>query len=71
MATRDSPFGTFDHGAQYFTVRDARFAQALETTPGLCKPLERQHRAVCWTSMAALPPRPAPPEPHWVAVHPA
>ena len=37
MATRSSPFGTFDHGAQYFTVRDPRFAQALETVPGLCK----------------------------------
>ena len=38
MATRTSPFGTFDHGAQYFTVRDARFALALKTTPTLCKP---------------------------------
>ena len=38
MATRNSAFGTFDHGAQYFTVRDARFAQALQTTPKTCKP---------------------------------
>ena len=38
MATRDSAFGTFDHGAQYFTVRDARFKQALDTVPGLCRP---------------------------------
>ena len=38
MATRNSAFGTFDHGAQYFTVRDARFAQALQTTPKVCKP---------------------------------
>lgn len=37
MATRDSVHGTFDHGAQYFTVRDPRFMQALETVPGLCK----------------------------------
>ena len=37
MATRNSAFGSFDHGAQYFTVRDARFAMALETVPGLCK----------------------------------
>ena len=38
MATRSSPFGTFDHGAQYFTVRDPRFAQALQTTPKVCRP---------------------------------
>jgi len=37
MATRDSAFGTFDHGAQYFTVRDARFKLALDTVPGLSK----------------------------------
>jgi predicted NAD/FAD-dependent oxidoreductase len=38
MATRASAFGTFDHGAQYFTVRDPRFERALKTVPGLCKP---------------------------------
>ena len=38
MATRDSPFGSFDHGVQYFTVRDPRFELALQTVPGLCKP---------------------------------
>ena len=37
MAVRNSPFGGFDHGVQYFTVRDARFARALQTVPGLCK----------------------------------
>ena len=37
MATRNSPFGTFDHGAQYFTVRDPRFERALQTVAGLCK----------------------------------
>ncbi|BCO27918.1 renalase [Rhodoferax lithotrophicus] len=37
MATRDSAFGSFDHGTQYFTARDARFIQVLETTPSLCK----------------------------------
>jgi len=37
MATRDSAFGSFDHGAQYFTARDARFVQAMETTPKLAK----------------------------------
>jgi renalase len=46
MSTRGSDFGSFDHGAQYFTVRDERFAKAL---------------TVCWMSMAAwrqLPYRP-------------
>ena len=38
MATRRSPFGSFDHGAQYFTVRDPRFELALGTVPGLCRP---------------------------------
>ncbi len=37
MATLSTPFGGFDVGAQYFTVRDTRFARALETVPGLCK----------------------------------
>ena len=66
MNTMDTPFGGFDTGAQYFTVRDERFAQALATVPGLCKPwsantvrvLDDQGRLAA----AGLPPR----EPHWV-----
>ena len=41
MSTRESNFGTFDHGAQYFTVRDPRFSLALQTVPGttdICRP---------------------------------
>ena len=37
MATRESAFGSFDHGAQYFTARDERFLAALATTPKLAK----------------------------------
>ncbi len=37
MASRDSAFGAFDHGAQYFTARDPRFEEALATTPKICK----------------------------------
>ncbi|MCX7232259.1 MAG: FAD-dependent oxidoreductase, partial [Burkholderiales bacterium] len=67
MATRSSLFGSFDHGAQYFTQRDPRFTQALATVPGLCKPwsantvrvLDAQGRVAA----AGLPPR----ESHWVA----
>lgn len=67
MATRHSGFGGFDHGAQYFTVRDARFEKALATASGLVRPwsantvriLDEAGRVVA----AALPPA----EPHWVA----
>ncbi|WP_156909284.1 NAD(P)/FAD-dependent oxidoreductase [Ottowia thiooxydans] len=38
VTTYESPFGGFDAGAQYFTVRDDRFARALEATvPGLAR----------------------------------
>lgn len=67
MATRNSAFGTFDHGAQYFTVRDPRFVQALQTTRSVCKPWSAntvqvldEHGRV---AAVGLPPR----EPHWVA----
>jgi hypothetical protein len=67
MSTRNSPFGTFDHGAQYFTVRDPRFVEALQTTPKTCRPwsanmvqvLDERGRVAA----AGLPAR----EPHWVA----
>jgi predicted NAD/FAD-dependent oxidoreductase len=66
MATRQTPFGSFDHGAQYFTVRDPRFERALQTVKGLCKPwsattvrvLDNEGRVAA----AGLPAR----EPHWV-----
>ncbi len=68
MATRESPFGSFDHGAQYFTVRDKRFQQALDTVPGI-------HRPWSATSVRVLDPLghvleaglPGG-EPHWVGV---
>jgi predicted NAD/FAD-dependent oxidoreductase len=67
MATRSSAFGTFDSGVQYFTVRDPRFAKALDTTPNLCKPWSAntvrvldEHGRV---AAAGLPAR----ESHWVA----
>ncbi|MFM7330494.1 MAG: NAD(P)/FAD-dependent oxidoreductase [Brachymonas sp.] len=71
MSTRHTEFGSFDHGAQYFTVRDARFRQmmqwALSNSPEIARPwganavrvLDNQGR----TLEAALPSR----EPHWVA----
>lgn len=37
MTSHDSPFGSFDAGAQYFTLRDPRFALAIDTVPGVCR----------------------------------
>ena len=66
MATRSTEFGGFDHGAQYFTVRDERFELALATASGLVRPwsantvrvLDDTGRVVA----ASLPAR----EAHWV-----
>ena len=41
MATRESSYGSFDHGVQYFTIRDPRFAQTIKEVPGtseICRP---------------------------------
>ncbi len=67
MSTRNTEFGGFDHGTQYFTVRDARFEKALAMTPGLVRPwsantvriLDELGRVVA----SSLPPK----EAHWVA----
>lgn len=68
VSTFESPYGGFDGGAQYFTVRDKRFSKALETTvPGLARRwsanavrvLDAEGRVV----EASLPNR----EAHWVA----
>ena len=66
MATRNSPFGTFDTGAQYFTVRDPRFMQAMQTTPAVSKRWSANTVQVLdahgRVAAAGLPAR----EPHWV-----
>ena len=68
MATRDSAFGSFDHGAQYFTARDPRFLAALETTPKLSKRWSANTVQVLdelgRVAAAGLPVS----EAHWVAV---
>ena len=67
MSTRSSAFGSFDHGAQYFTVRDARFELALSTVPGVCRRWSANTVQVLDShgrvAEAGLPAR----EPHWVA----
>ena len=67
MATRRSEFGGFDHGAQYFTVRDARFERALAAHPGLAQPWQPETMRVLDQEGLALAPSPAPQETHWVA----
>lgn len=67
MSTRETEFGSFDHGTQYFTVRDERFEKALATASGLVRPwsantvriLDDKGRVVA----ASLPAN----EAHWVA----
>jgi len=66
-ATIESPFGNFDAGAQYFTVRDPRFARAIDTVPGVCKRWSANSVQVLdaagRVAAAGLPHR----EAHWVA----
>jgi renalase len=68
MASCESAFGSFDHGAQYFTVRDARFEKALSVSQALRKPWSANAVRVLdphgRVAEAALPAR----EPHWVSV---
>jgi renalase len=68
MASCDTPFGSFDQGSQFFTVRDERFQKVLSMSPGLRKPWSATAVRVLdphgRVAEAALPA----PEPHWVAV---
>lgn len=66
MATQETPFGSFDAGAQYFTVRDARFERALQTVNGLCRPWSATSLRVLDATGQMVAAAPAP-EPHWVA----
>ena len=68
MASERTPFGRFDSGAQYFTVRDPRFVRALQTAPTMCKPWSANAVRVLdprgRVAEAALPSL----ESHWVAL---
>ena len=67
MSTRNTEFGSFDHGAQYFTVRDERFEHVLATASGLVRPWSANTVRVLddlgQVVAASLPAR----ESHWVA----
>ncbi len=68
MSTRRSEFGGFDHGTQYFTVRDARFAKALETVSTLVRPWSANTVRVLDELGHVLASAPPPTERHFVAV---
>lgn len=68
MATRRTEFGGFDHGAQYFTVRDSRFARALLTVPSMVRPWAVSTVRVLDAFGHVLASAPPPNEPHFVAV---
>ena len=68
MATRRTEFGGFDHGAQFFTVRDPRFARALKTAPGLVEPWQVNSVRVLDPLGHAMATAPAPRDTHWVAL---
>ncbi len=67
MATRQTGFGGFDHGTQYFTVRDARFKKALATASGLVRPWSANTVRILDEAGRVVAAAPPPSEPHWVA----
>jgi predicted NAD/FAD-dependent oxidoreductase len=67
MSTRQTEFGGFDHGAQYFTARDARFQKALQTTPDVVRPWSANTVRVLDALGHVLASTPPAREPHFVA----
>jgi predicted NAD/FAD-dependent oxidoreductase len=67
MSTRRTEFGGFDHGAQYFTVRDKRFARALLTAQTVVRPWSVSTVRVLDEFGHVLASAPPPTEPHFVA----
>ncbi len=65
--TLQTPFGGFDAGAQYFTVRDDRFTQALATVPDMCRPWSANTVRVLDATGKVVAASPLPKEAHWVA----
>jgi hypothetical protein len=70
MATQNTPLGSFDKGAQYFTVRDVRFAKALKEVPGtqaIVKPWSATGVRVLDAHGAVFEAANPPKDPHFVA----
>ena len=68
MSTRRSEFGGFDHGAQFFTVRDPRFKQALHMQPDLVVPWQVNTVRVLDMLGQAMSAAPRPRDARWVPV---
>jgi renalase len=67
MATRRTDWGGFDHGAQFFTVRDARFELALRATQAPIAAWDAAWVRVLDATASRLAVAPAPTETRWVA----
>ncbi len=68
MATRRSDFGGFDHGAQFFTVRDPRFERVLRLYPDLIAPWKVNTVRVLDALGQVMSSGPVPRDTRWVAV---
>ena len=68
MSTRRTEFGGFDHGSQYFTVRDKRFETALRSNAtSVVRPWSASTVRVLDEFGHVLASAPPPTEPHFVA----
>ncbi|WP_159911809.1 NAD(P)/FAD-dependent oxidoreductase [Pantoea sp. 18069] len=67
MAVHSTSHGSFDSGAQYFTVRDPRFEQVLALSPKLCRPWSATTIRVLDSAGRIATAVPPPRESHWVA----
>jgi len=66
MATRDTGFGGFDHGTQYFTVRDPRFMQVVQAASRIVRPWSANTVRVLDELGRVLASAPPPTEAHFV-----
>lgn len=66
MATRRTEFGGFDHGAQYFTARDSRFARVLLNAQDVVRPWSVSTVRILDELGHVLASAPPPKEPHYV-----
>lgn len=67
-STFETPYGSFDAGAQYFTVRDVPdLPRPLDTVPGSCRPWSANTVRVLDAAGRVVAASPLPKDAHWVA----